>query len=181
MPAFTEGNLQFDFPTALRHEKFDDVTTHFLTHCMKAVDFIVEFPDRIVFLEVKDPQHPKATPVAVTEFEQKLHSGKLVENELRPKCVDSLLYKLATQDIDPHKPIYYYILIALDTLGEPELATMTDELKARLPVVEAGGRVWGKFAAAGKPAHFIQGCAIFNLATWNRMSVRLAASVQRIP
>lgn len=180
MPAFTEGNLQFDFPTALKHEKFDDGATHFLTHCMKAVDFIVDLPDRIIFLEVKDPQHPTASAIATKQFEGDLRSGILIENALRPKCCDSLLYKLATQDIDLHKPIYYYVLIALNALREPELAALTDQLKSRLPIVEERGRVWKKFSEAGQPAHFIQGCAIFNLATWNKVSAKLEASVQRI-
>jgi hypothetical protein len=181
MSSFTEGKLLFEFPTASSHEKFDDSSTHFLTHCMKAVDFIVELSDRIVFLEIKDPQHPDATLATTMKFERELRSGILVQEVLRPKCCDSLLYKLATQDIELHKPVYYYVLIALDTLSEPELATLTDELKTRLPVVQDGSRVREKFDAAGKPARFIQGCAIFNLATWNRMSARLTASVHRIP
>lgn len=181
MPAFTEGKLQFNFGTAWSHEKFDDNTSHFLTHCMKAVDFIVELPDRIVFLEVKDPQHPGATPATTMQFERELRSGALIKDVLRPKCCDSLLYKLVTQDVDLYKPIYYYVLIALDTLNEPELLALTDKLKTRLPIVANGSRVWKKFAAARKPARFIQGCAIFNLAAWNRMSDRLTASVHRMP
>ncbi len=181
MTAFTEGKLQFNFPTALSHEKFDDAATHFLSHRMKAVDFIIELPDQIIFLEVKDPQHPAATPDATLKFEGDLRSGVLIKESLRPKCCDSLLYKLVTQDIDPHKPIYYYVLIALDTLSDPELVNLTDKLKTRLPIVEDRGAVQAKFTAAGKPARFIQGCMIFNLATWNRMNVRFAASVHRIP
>ncbi len=181
MPAFTEGNLEFNFPTALGYEKFDNSATHFLLHCLKAVDFIIELPDRIVFLEVKDPQHPSATPSDQAQFKDKLLSHILIQDALRPKCCDSLLYKLGTQDIDLHKPIYYYVLIALDTLSDPDLVTLTDQLKAKLPIVEDGSRVGKKFAAVGKSAHFIQGCAIFNLAAWNRISARIAATVQRIP
>lgn len=180
MATFTEGNLQFNFPSALDYEKFDDSTTHFLSHCMKAVDFIIELPDRIIFLEVKDPQHPDTLQATATKFEHELRSGTLIQNTLRPKCCDSLLYKLATQDLDLHKPIYYYVLIAMESLGEPELMTLTDKLKTRLPIVEDGGRLWKKFSAAGKTPHFLQGCAIFNLTTWNRISTKLATSVHRI-
>ncbi|MGC9522689.1 MAG: hypothetical protein ACP5HG_12515 [Anaerolineae bacterium] len=178
---FTEDDLKFHFTTALHHEKFDTRTTHFLSHCMKAVDFIVELPKRILFLEIKDPQHPSARSVERDKFVEDLLHGTLIKETLRPKCCDTLLYKLATEDIDVHKPLYYYVLIALDTLKEPELMALRDKLKSRLPIVQRGSRVERKFTTAGKPAHFIQACGIFNIATWNRVIGReLQASVSRI-
>ena len=59
MAVFTEGNLQIAFDNALRIRKFDD-DRHGLAHCMKAVDCIVEFDDRYLFIEIKDPDHPDA-------------------------------------------------------------------------------------------------------------------------
>jgi hypothetical protein len=54
-----EGNLQFDFNGVVNAFKFDEKerskdTFHGLSHCMKAVDFIVETEDYYHFIEVKD-------------------------------------------------------------------------------------------------------------------------------
>jgi hypothetical protein len=57
MTVFTEGNLQITFPSGVAAKKFDH-SGHGLTHCMKAVDFIVELTDRYLFIEFKDPEHP---------------------------------------------------------------------------------------------------------------------------
>lgn len=47
MTVLIEGNLQITIPGAVQARKFDDGASHGLTHCMKAVDFIVELADRI--------------------------------------------------------------------------------------------------------------------------------------
>ena len=39
---FTEGNLQITIKGAIRARKFDAHNAHGLSHCMKAVDFVVE-------------------------------------------------------------------------------------------------------------------------------------------
>lgn len=184
MAKFTEANLEFEFATALEWEKFDDATTYLLSHCgMKSVDFIVELPEQIIFLEVKDPQHPHATLTAKTQFVRELRSGELIENVLRPKCLNSLLYKLATQDINLDKPIYYYVLIAIDTLREPELSEQNARLRRKLPLVPRGGKLRKKFKLQGKKSpQFIEGCMIFNIATWNRtLGPPLKTSVRRRP
>jgi hypothetical protein len=177
---FREDQIEFDFATAKACEKFDAPDAHFLQHCMKAVDYILELTDRYIFLEIKDPQHPKARPAQVAEFIAELQSKVLIDEVLRPKCCDSLLYKLATQDIDLSKPIYYYILIALDTLGEPELLVLADNLRKKIPIVATGSKIAQKFIGAGKQPHFIQECAVFNLSTWNKSLSPLGATVRRI-
>ncbi|MDA1192745.1 MAG: hypothetical protein O3A46_13815, partial [Candidatus Poribacteria bacterium] len=58
-----EGTLTFDFSDAVDGFRFDeqDPTNpnfHGLSHCMKAVDFIVELEDQFLFVEVKDPPDP---------------------------------------------------------------------------------------------------------------------------
>lgn len=57
-----EGNLELELPPGAKGWKFDDAG-HGLSHCMKAVDFIVELPDRLFFVEIKDlsirPADPK--------------------------------------------------------------------------------------------------------------------------
>ena len=64
MTTLTEGNLRITFPRGTRARKFDEPETHGLS-CMKAVDFIVEETDRILFIEFKDPDDPRATEASV--------------------------------------------------------------------------------------------------------------------
>ena len=90
----TEGDLQFDFSAATSARRFDDAS-HGLSHCMKAVDFVVELDDRILFVEVKDPQNPNAQPAQAQQFAAKLRSGELTRGQLTPKCRDIYLYEHA--------------------------------------------------------------------------------------
>ena len=60
MTTLREGNLQITFPQGAKVRRFDDRASHGLSHCMKAVDFIVEEVNRTSFIELKDPDHPNA-------------------------------------------------------------------------------------------------------------------------
>lgn len=53
----TERTLEFDFSSADRAVRFDG-ETHRMSHCMKSVDFLVEWSDEFWFVEVKDPSDP---------------------------------------------------------------------------------------------------------------------------
>jgi len=53
--------IEIEIPDALSGRKFDD-RTHGLSHCMKAVDFIVELVDRILFIEIKEPPDTTSLP-----------------------------------------------------------------------------------------------------------------------
>lgn len=54
-----EGDLEFNFQDSINAIKFDG-SSHGLSHCMKAVDFIVEYKDYYAFIEIKDPSNPKS-------------------------------------------------------------------------------------------------------------------------
>ncbi|KPA17645.1 hypothetical protein MHK_002179 [Candidatus Magnetomorum sp. HK-1] len=49
-----ENDLEFDFRAAISAVRFDD-ENHKMSHCMKAVDFLVEWDKEFWLLEVKDP------------------------------------------------------------------------------------------------------------------------------
>jgi hypothetical protein len=49
MNVLTEGKLQIKLPAGAIGRKFDDSASHGLSHCMKAVDFIVEMEEQILF------------------------------------------------------------------------------------------------------------------------------------
>ena len=156
MMTFIEGDLAITFPAASRVRKFDD-EHHGLTHCMKAVDFVAELKDRYLFIEFKDPQHPKSKDENRKAWTQHFLAGSLDE-DFKYKYRDSFLYEWASARAE--KPIYYYVLVAIDTLTEADLITRTDELRRRLPVDGPPPDGWKRTIVAG--------CAVFNLATWNK-------------
>lgn len=156
MTTLTERDLQLTLPAGAIGRKFDDAATHGLTHCMKAVDFIVELADRILFIEFKDPDHPKARRLSRERFMQTFSSGKLDE-ELKAKYRDSFLYEWGSGRAN--KPIYYLVLIAADSLSDAELVTRTDALRRQLPVDGPSHQPWKRPLVAG--------CAVMNMQTWN--------------
>jgi hypothetical protein len=156
MKVLTEGNLQITIPAGISVTKFDD-DNHGLTHCMKAVDFIVELEDKYLFIEFKDPYHPQSEKAEREEWIKKFFSG-IIDEDLKYKYRDSLLYFWAAGRAN--KPIYYYVLVAMDTLTEADLIARTDELKRKLPVEGPQSGVWKR--------KIVYGCAVFNISTWNR-------------
>ena len=86
MILLTEGNLEITINHEISARKFDG-SGHGLSHCMRAVDFVVEFPNRHLFIEVKDPQDPRAPITAARAYAQRLLSGGIT---------DELKYKIAT-------------------------------------------------------------------------------------
>ena len=160
---FTEGTLQIDIADAIDGRKFDG-DDHGLT-CMKAVDFIVELEDRYLFIELKDPDDPRATPERRSEFIEKLRSGGLDE-VLKYKYRDSFLYEWAMGRAD--KPIYYFVLIALNTLSDAHLLTRKEALQRKLPLHGPGGRPWQR--------DIVRSCGVFNLESWNRTLPRYPVS-----
>ena len=165
MTVLAEDDLQITLPTGMIGRKFDDQTNHGLSHCMKAVDFIVELTDRIYFIEFKDPDNPKAKPTDSAAFIKSFMSGA-IDNDLKIKYRDSWLYEYAEGRAT--KPIYYLVLIGANALSDADLLTRTDALKRQLPMNGPKGSAWSK--------PFVAGCAVMNLAAWNKALPHLPAS-----
>ncbi len=157
MTEITEGDLKISIPTAVSARKFDDETTHGLSQCMKAVDFILEQDDKVIFVELKDPDNPLAKAKDSGEFIKGFLSGK-IDSDLQYKYRDSYLYELASGRAS--KPIYYYVLIGAKALSDADLLARTDALKRKIPVNGVNGKPWKK--------PFIAGCAVMNLLAWNK-------------
>ena len=149
----TERDLQISVNNALNARKFDDLDRE-LQNCMKAVDFIIELSDSYLFIEFKDPQHPQATPQARQEFINTIDSGG-IDEDLKYKYRDSFLHEWASGRAN--KPIYYLVLIGLDTFSSSELQRRTDSLREKLPV--QGPDSWIR--------SIVEDCAVFNLSSWN--------------
>ena len=167
MATFTEGNLQITFPRNVNVRKFDDPLSHGLS-CMKAVDFIVNEPNKVLFIEFKDPEHPNAKAKNRAEFIKKFCSGKL-DNDLKYKYRDSFLYEWASENTD--KPIHYYVLIGIDRLTHADLLARMEDLKRKLPLHGPPSGAWIR--------PIVSSCMVFNIQAWNRSLPRFPVS--RVP
>lgn len=156
MRVLQEGDLEVTVEGALDARKFDD-DSHGLSHCMKAVDIIVELADRFLFLEFKDPQHPHAPQQNREEFVQEFKAGELDE-QLKYKFRDTLLYEWASGRAN--KPIHYYVLIADDALSDIELLNRSDALEGKLPLNGPKSGIWVR--------RIVESCVVFNIEAWNR-------------
>ena len=156
MTTLTERNLRITFPRGTRARKFDERETHGLS-CMKAVDFIVEETDRILFIEFKDPDDPRATKARREKFIEKFSSGGL-DADLKYKYRDTFLYQWASDKID--KPIHYWVLVAAKNLTTLHLTRRTDALRRELPLCGPPSGGWRR--------PIVTDCMVFNLHTWNK-------------
>jgi hypothetical protein len=157
-----EGDLQITLPATAVGRKFDDEAAHGLSHCMKAVDFIIELQDSVLFVEFKDPENPQAHTKDRTAFIRKFLSGQL-DADLKIKYRDSWLYEWAQGRAQ--KPITYLVLLGASTLSDAELLARTEALKRQLPINGPGDQPWKQ--------SIVQGCAVMNLAAWNKMLPQL--------
>lgn len=154
MPTLHEGELEFVFPAESSANQFDDAA-HGLSHCMKAVDFIVELDDRYLFVEVKDPAHSRALPAARAAFAQELASGALSVTLAR-KLRDSMLYRWAQEKLD--KDVYYVVLIELSGLGPAEYLAVTETLQREVPLARMP-------ASWRRP--LVKDAVVLGMAAWN--------------
>ena len=156
MIVFTEGNLQITVDNEISARRFDG-PDHRLSHCMRAVDFVVELRDCYQFIEIKDPQNPGAPAGADARYAETLLSGGITD-ELKYKYRDSFLYEWASGRVD--KPVDYLVLIALDQLSEPQLSVVNDMLRRNLPIRGPRSEPW--------PRPIVRNCGVFNIVSWNR-------------
>jgi len=154
-----ENNLQIIVPKECRIVKFDDKTTHGLSHCMKAVDFIIVENDRILFIEFKDPEHPNAKATSTQKWMNEFSSGELFPI-LSRKYRDSFLYEWASGNINNGLPIFYLVLLCISDLDDAALSTASEILRRNLPLDHPVHGKWGK--------KFAKDCFVLNLNAWNK-------------
>jgi len=145
-----EGTLEFDFTGAINAFKFDEqdqsqATFHGLSHCMKAVDFVVEYADHYLFVEIKDPLNP-------ARYGTPQDKNELIKN-LVAKFRDTFLYRWAENKVD--KPVRYQCLVELDNA---QTLYLMNQIKNQMPTDKQPTR-WQR-----PLAHL---CAVANRATWN--------------
>ena len=152
-----EDNIQITLPSEASFRKFDDPASHGLSHCMKAVDFVVELPNETLFIEIKDPQHPRARPANTARFISDFLGEKLDE-DLKYKYRDSFLYEWASGQAN--KPIHYWVIVAINSLSPAAMLTRTEALKRKLPLDGPPSGRWQN--------RIVAGCMVVNIESWNR-------------
>jgi len=145
-----EGTLQFNFHGSLDAIKFDEPDSsspdfHGLSHCMKAVDFVVEYSDYYLFIEVKDPPDEQ-------RYGQVKDQNELIFN-LRTKFRDTFLYRWAEKKLE--KPIRFQCLIEMENALT---SIISDQLKREIPITNLPDR-WNR--------NLVELCSVTNLKTWN--------------
>lgn len=157
MTTCVEGDLEISFSNAWTVRRFDG-PSHGFTH-MKAVDFIAESSDRIVFIEIKDPDNP-SIPAARKKDLASTYQSEAKDFDLKYKYRDSFLYEWACGRI--RKPIHYWILIAMEGFSTTQLLQRSDALRRKLPVSAVSPESW--------KASIAEDCLVFNMDTWNTKS-----------
>lgn len=156
MPTIRERELEFDLPRGAIPLRFDGAN-HGLSHCMKAVDFIVEFPTYYLFVEVKDPDCSKASPERHKLYKSELAMPAFCQ-ALARKYRDSFIYRWAEKKTD--KPIHYVVLLQLTGLGAPQYLTLQRSLQRELPTAKEPAN-WSR--------SIVSGLAVLDMQSWNQL------------
>jgi hypothetical protein len=133
-----EGELEFDF-IDLPTERLDGKKPE--PQGLQLTDFLIEEPNRLVMVEVKDPSckakgnDEKAAAGIKKQRQQfivKINNGDLINHELVPKARDSYTYiHLMARDVKPI--LYVFVLGAQElSLDEASLIRFKEDLLCRL-------------------------------------------------
>ena len=152
-----ERDIEIDFTNAIDALVFDQMKSdqpnyHGIGE-MHRVDFVVEFDEAIVFVEVKDPANPRAQAKGLEKFQKELNNGTLSAT-FASKFIDSFFYRWAEDRLS--KTIYYLNLVTLE--GEL-LPNLSDEIAGKLSPSGKSSPRWQR--------HPVQNCQVFNIETWN--------------
>jgi hypothetical protein len=141
--------FEFDFPGALDAFVFDEKDKskphfHGLSHAMKAVDLVVEFPSDTLFIEVKDFHKPDdynfKSAGTDSEGDERLQRLHHLRDVLVHKFRDTWLYRWSERAPNtPDKPVRYLCVLSLDN---GLLGHVNKELRRSLPVGSHIGPRW---------------------------------------
>lgn len=113
MPVLIEGELELHYPSGTNIYRIEN---HTPSHCMNAVDFVLNLHDKIYFLEIKDYRNYSGTQ---KELKEELTTYRIDENytdencrtisviyQLVHKCRDSFIYEYSHDRIKKYKRKY---------------------------------------------------------------------------
>lgn len=152
-----ERDLEIRFTDAIDAMVFDqmdpDQPNYHGIGEMHRVDFIVEFEEAIVFVEIKDPENPNCQPSGLEKFHRKLEDGEL-SSSFASKFIDSFFYRWAEDRLS--KTVHYLSLVSLELEILPNLS---DEIARKIPTAGKSCDRWQR--------HPVRNCQVFNIETWN--------------
>ncbi len=125
-----ERDIEIEFTDAIDALVFDQMESdqpnyHGVAE-MHRVDFVVEFEEAIIFVEVKDPGNPKVRDEGLKKIQEELKDGTL-SSTFASKFIDSFFYRWAEDRLS--KTIYYLNLVTLESELLPNLS---DEIVGKL-------------------------------------------------
>jgi len=152
-----ERDLEIEFTDALDGLVFDQMKPkqpnfHGISE-MHRVDFVVEFDDAIIFVEIKDPSNPNAQTRELKKFQKELNDGTL-SSTFASKFIDSFFYRWAEDKLS--KKVHYLSLVTLDSALLPNLS---DEIAKKISPADKSSSRWKR--------HPVETCQVFNIETWN--------------
>ena len=129
--SLSEGDIHIEFQGVINAEKFDDAR-HGMSHCLKAVDFLCDWPSDLWLVELKDPEE-SAIPLkykasSVTRFTKELSTEEYFRSVLAQKLKDTVLY-LHLDCRLPDKPMKYVVLVGLSTMDSAMMVNALDRLR----------------------------------------------------
>lgn len=161
----SEGDIEIEFTDAIDALVFDQMQSgqpnyHGIGE-MHRVDFVVEFAEvivfvelkDIVFVELKDTENPNAQDEGLKKFQKKLNDGTL-SSSFASKFIDSFFYRWAEDKLS--KTVHY---ISLVTLEPALLLNLSDEIAKKISPSGKKSQRWQR--------HPVQNCQVFNIQTWN--------------
>lgn len=125
---FEESGYKFSFLGVQRAIKADSVNYAGLSF----VDFIVETDSMVYFIEIKNPDNPKAPSKNRDEYLEKLKKS-VFPNAVVKKFSDTLLAQLAMGYSFP-KPVQYIFILEFSAFSSYERQILFDKVNNRLPV-----------------------------------------------
>ncbi len=143
------------YPDNAHVRRFDDDHAHGLSHCMKAVDVLIEEPNRLIFVEIKDPEQAQSQQ-RLDEFVERVENRSLIPALYR-KYRDSFLYRWAEGAWNSNSERWYVVVVT--GLDDALLLSLFEDLKRQLPF-EGLPNSWQRGLA--------DKCLVLSLDKWNQ-------------
>ncbi|MBF0445657.1 MAG: hypothetical protein HQL68_08705 [Magnetococcales bacterium] len=120
-----ENDLRFDFTRAIKATHIDK-PNRAESECSAIVDFIVELPEELLYIEVKDPGNVATSQEDFQNFFNKFKSKELSKT-LAKKCRDTFFSEYVMDHIE--KPIYFIAIVEFGNRVFPRYTSQIDKLK----------------------------------------------------
>ncbi|MBR8807140.1 hypothetical protein [Porphyromonas levii] len=165
MSTLTTDGYRFDFPKAKQIIKFDGVE-HGFSHCMKAVDVVVELNDETtLFIEIKEERANKNATNSLESKESK-QAKRNFYDDLKYKHRDSYIYRYCEDALTPR--CYYICLLDFDSalLMQSQRVLRTEAFPKKMPMR------WKK--------NYIEDVFVVNAETWANSDLSKWGTITKI-